>query len=286
MSPSLPADVLAAVLLAAFLHAGWNAIAKGGGGRHPLTGPFLIGLGGSVWALPLLSVTGLPDPASYPWIAASALIHVVYFGLIGLAYRFADYSAIYPLIRGGAPLFTAILAAAFLGETLGTAASAGVALLCAGILGLGLDAMRRGSLDGRSLLVAAATASTIVLYTLVDGLGARASGNAAAYILSLTLATLVPLVPAFTLIGGRPLLASLLPAWRQALWGGGMANLSYGIALWAMTKAPIGLVGAVRETSVLFATLIAALVLKERFGPARWFAAATIVTGLMLTRAG
>jgi drug/metabolite transporter (DMT)-like permease len=120
----------------------------------------------------------------------------------------------------------------------------------------------------------------------VDGLGARASGNPPAYILSLTLGTLVPLVPAFLLIGGRDLLASAVPAWRQGLIGGGMANLSYGIALWAMTKAPIALVGAVRETSVLFATAIAAFVLKERFGPARWVAAAVIVTGLALTRAG
>jgi drug/metabolite transporter (DMT)-like permease len=286
MAPALPTDALLAVLMAAFLHASWNAIAKGGAGRHALTGPFLISVGGAVWALPLLALTGLPDPASYPWLVASAVIHVAYFGLIGLAYRFADYSAIYPLIRGGAPLFTTIVAAVWLGETLGAVATLGVAVLCAGILGLGMDAMRRGHLDGRSLLVAAATAATIVLYTLVDGLGARASGNAAAYILALTLATLVPLAPVFMLIGGRPLLAAARPAWRQALVGGGMANLSYGIALWAMTKAPIGLVGAVRETSVLFATLIAAVVLKESFGPIRWVAAGTIVAGLMLTRAG
>ena len=221
MTPLLPADALLAVLAAAFLHASWNAIAKGGAGRHAFTGPFLISLGGAVWALPVLVVTGLPDPGSYPWIGASALIHVVYFGLIGLAYRYADYSAVYPLIRGGAPLFTTIFAAVFLGETLGFTASAGVALLCAGILGLGLDGVRRGSLDRRSLLVAAATASMIVLYTLVDGLGARASGNAAAYIVTLTLATLVPLVPVFAAIGGRPLLASLQPGWKQALLGGG-----------------------------------------------------------------
>jgi drug/metabolite transporter (DMT)-like permease len=285
MPPSLPADALLAVLFAAFLHASWNAIAKGGPGRPALAGPFLISLGGAVWALPLLAVTGLPSLASYPWIVASALIHVVYFGLIGLAYRFADYSAVYPLIRGGAPLFTTAIAAVFLGERLGFVASIGVAVLCAGILGLGMDGVRRGSLDRRSLLVAAATATTIILYTLVDGLGARASGNAAAYILTLTLATLVPLVPVFLLIGGRSLLAAIRPSWRQGLLGGGMANLSYGIALWAMTKAPIGLVGAVRETSVLFATLIAALVLKERFGPVRWGAAGAIVAGLMMTRA-
>jgi drug/metabolite transporter (DMT)-like permease len=282
----IPIDAFLAVLAAAFLHAAWNAMAKGGGGRHPLAGPFLIGIGAGAWAIPLLVVTGLPDPASYPLVAASAAIHVAYFGLIGLAYRFADYSAVYPLIRGGAPLFTTMLAAAFLGETLTPAALAGVALLCVGILGLGADGLRQGSLDRRSLLVAAATATIVVAYTLVDGLGARASGNPAAYVLAMSLATAVALAPVFLAIGGRDLIASAAPAWRRGLLGGGMANLSYGIALWAMTKAPIGLVGAVRETSVLFATLIAAIVLKERFGPGRWAAAAVIVAGLMLSRAG
>jgi drug/metabolite transporter (DMT)-like permease len=237
-----------------------------------------------VWALPLVFVTGLPDPASALFLAASALVHVVYFALIGLAYRIADYSAVYPLIRGGAPLFTTILAAVFLGESLAPAALAGVTLLCAGILALGTDGVRRGSLDRRSLAVAAATAALIVAYTMLDGIGARASGNAPAYILALTLATLLPLVPAFALVGGRPLFVAAARDWKQGIVGGGMANLSYGIALWAMTKAPIGLVGAVRETSVLFATLIAAVVLKERFGPARWIAAGAIVTGLMLAR--
>jgi drug/metabolite transporter (DMT)-like permease len=93
-------------------------------------------------------------------------------------------------------------------------------------------------------------------------------------------------VPLFLMIGSRTLLAALRTSWPQALLGGAMANLSYGTALWAMTMAPIGLVGAVRETSVLFATLIASVVLKERFGPARWASAATIVAGLMLVRLG
>jgi drug/metabolite transporter (DMT)-like permease len=229
-------------------------------------------------------VTGLPDPASLPFLAASAVIHVGYYALIGLAYRIADYSAVYPLIRGGAPLFTTILATLLLGEHLPPAALAGVTLLCAGILGLGADGVRQGSLDRRSLAVAAATATLIVAYTMLDGIGARASGNAPAYILALTLATLGLLGPAFALVGGRALFVSAARDWKQGIVGGGMANLSYGIALWAMTKAPIALVGAVRETSVLFATLIAAFVLKERFGAARWVAAGAIAAGVMLAR--
>lgn len=217
---------------------------------------------------------------------ASALIHVAYFALIGLAYRIADYSAIYPLIRGGAPLATALLALLILGERLSLQASLGLGLLCAGIVGLGAEALRRGSLDGRSLLVAAVTAAIVVAYTLVDGIGARAAGSAPAYLLAMMGLTGLMVVPLFLLIGGRALWAAARPAWTRGLLGGAMANLSYGTALWAMTLAPIGLVGAVRETSVLFATAIGAFALKERFGPTRWFAAAAIAAGLMLARVG
>jgi drug/metabolite transporter (DMT)-like permease len=282
----IPADALLAVLAAAFLHAAWNAIAKGRGGQHPLAGSFRIAIGAAASALPLLAFTGLPAPASAGYVAFSGLIHVGYFVLIALAYRFADYSAVYPLIRGGAPLFTTLLAAVLLGETLAPLALAGVALLCAGIVALGAEAVGRGSLDRRSLVVAAVTAAVVVTYTLVDGLGARASGNAAAYVLASAVLTGALVFPLFLAVAGRGLLDATWPASMLGLAGGAMANLSYGIALWAMTKAPIGLVGAVRETSVLFATLIAAAVLRERFGRARWLATVIIVAGLAMTRAG
>jgi drug/metabolite transporter (DMT)-like permease len=219
-------------------------------------------------------------------VAGSAVIHAAYFGLIALSYRLAAYSAVYPLIRGGAPLVTSVLAALWLGEVLSGPAVAGVVLLSGGILGLSSDALRRGHLDRRSLGAAALTAGVVVSYTLVDGLGARLSGDAAAYLVAMMSLTGCFVVPLFLAIGSRALLAALRTSWPQGLLGGAMANLSYGTALWAMTMAPIGLVGAVRETSVLFATLIAAVFLKERFGLARWTAAATIVAGLMLVRLG
>jgi drug/metabolite transporter (DMT)-like permease len=231
-------------------------------------------------------VTGLPAPASWGYLAGSAVVHVAYFGMIALAYRLADYSAVYPLIRGGAPLMTSVLAALWLGEVLSGPAVGGVVLLSAGIVGLSSDALKRGHLDRRSLGTAALTAGIVVSYTLLDGLGARLSGDAAAYLLAMMALTGCFVVPLFLLIGSRTLLAALRTSWPQGLLGGAMANLSYGTALWAMTMAPIGLVGAVRETSVLFATLIASVVLKERFGPARWASAATIVAGLMLIRLG
>jgi drug/metabolite transporter (DMT)-like permease len=259
-------------------------MAKGGGGRHPLAGPFLIAVGGAATALPLLLVTGLPAVESWIYVALSGVIHVAYFGLIARAYRLADYSAIYPLIRGGAPLVTSLIAALWLGEVLSGPALAGVVLLSAGIAGLSVDGLRRGHLDRRSLATAGLTAGVVVSYTLLDGLGARVSGNAVAYLLAMSIVSGVLVVPLFLALAGRALLAEAHRSWKRGILGGGMANLSYGTALWAMTQAPIGLVGAVRETSVLFATLIGAVVLKERFGPARWAAALTIVAGLTLVR--
>jgi drug/metabolite transporter (DMT)-like permease len=275
-----------AVLAAACLHASWNAMAKGSGGGSPVANVFRLTLGGSLTTLPVLAMTGLPNQASWGYVAASAAIHTIYLVLIGLAYRTADYSAVYPLMRGGAPLLTTFLAAIFIGERLAPAAVIGIGLLCFGVFGLGFDAVRKGGLDRRSLVVAVLTAGTIVAYTLVDGLGARASGNAAAYVVTMMTVTALVSAPAFFALEGGALLFASPATWGRGIIAGLMANLSYGTALWAMTKAPIGLVGAVRETSVLFATVIAAVVLRERFGLARWAAAATIVAGLVLARAG
>jgi drug/metabolite transporter (DMT)-like permease len=261
-------------------------MAKGSGGSSALANVFRLTVGGALTCLPVLAVTGLPDQASWGYVAASAAIHTAYLVLIGFAYRIADYSAVYPLMRGGAPLLTTFLAAVFVGERLSSAAVLGVGLLCVGVFGLGFDAIRKGGLDRRSLLVAALTAGTIVTYTLVDGLGARASGNAAAYVVTMLAVTTVVSAPAFFALERGALLTAPPAAWVRGLIAGAMSNLSYGTALWAMTKAPIGLVGAVRETSVLFATIIAAMVLRERFGPARWVAAGTIVIGLVLAQAG
>lgn len=280
----MPVDVLIAVLAAALLHASWNALAKGGAG-DALTRAALIAIGAAVSALPALLLVGLPAPASWPFVLASAVIHIGYFTLVGLAYRYADLSAIYPLVRGSAPLFTALIAAGLLGELLTPVAWAGVALLSCGILGLGIDGLRRGGLDRRGIAVAGLTAAIIVAYTLVDGIGARLSGNAAGYmsaLMGLTGLLILPVALGFS----RDAMRAALPAlWRRALVGGAMVNVSYGTALWAMTLAPIGLVGALRETSVLFATVIASVVLRERFGALRWIAASVIVTGLGLTQA-
>jgi drug/metabolite transporter (DMT)-like permease len=284
-SPDLlvPLEALLVVLAAAVLHAGWNALAKGGTG-DPLARSFMIALGAAATAVPALLIVGLPASASWTYVVASAVVHVGYFTIIGLAYRHADYSAVYPVIRGGAPLLTALVAAHLIGEKLQPLAMCGVALLCAGVVSLGFEAAGRGGLDRRSLAFAGLASVIVVSYTLIDGVGARKSGNSVAFLLSMIALTGVFVLPVALLVSGKTLMTSPRTAWSRAAIGGAMANLSYGAALWAMTVAPIGVVAAIRETSVLFATFLGAFVLKERFGVARWLSALMIVIGLALAR--
>lgn len=276
--------VLLAVLAAAMLHAAWNAMAKGRGSTDPLVGTLILGIGCGVVALPVLVVSGLPATASYPYVVASGLIHILYFVLVGLSYRVADYSAVYPLMRGSAPLLTTLAGGVWLAEPLTPQILGGVTLLSCGVLGLGSNALRRGGLNGRGLLIAGTNILVIVLYTLTDGLGGRLSGNPLGYVAAMLLVTAIFLVPMALYVRGRQIAADMATNWHIGLLGGTMALTSYAVALWAMTRAPIGAVAALRETSVLFGTLIAVVALKERFGVGRWAAALAICTGLVLIR--
>ncbi len=286
----MPVEVVAVVLLAALVHAGWNAVAKSAGADNARSDPFVttcaIAIGGAVVATPLLLVSGWPAPASYAHVVASGVIHVVYFLLVGLAYRTADYSAVYPLTRGSAPLVTALLATAFIGEHLAWNGWLGIALLSTGILGLGANAMLKGGIDTRALVIAALNVTVIVGYTLLDGAGTRLSDNPAAYVLAMMALTGLFLLPIVLASHGTPIIGRMWPHWRIALIGGAMVTLSYGAALWAMTKAPIAMVAALRETSVLFACIIATVLMKERFGAMRWLSAALIVAGMVAMRLG
>jgi drug/metabolite transporter (DMT)-like permease len=281
---AVPIDVIAIVLGAALLHAAWNAIAKGWHGSDSLVSAFAIAAGAAIVAAGMLLFLGWPNARSYPYVLASGIIHVGYFALLGLSYRLADYSAVYPITRGSAPLFTTLLGAALLGELYGSAMLAGIALLSAGVLGLGIHALRRGGLNYRGGLVAGANVCVIVAYTLVDGAGVRVSGNPGGYVALMMLLTGILL--ALVVIGfrGRAAAKEFSRNWLLGLVGGAMVMASYWAALWAMTKAPIGAVAALRETSVLFATLIATVVLREHLGSARIVSTIIVFLGLVCMR--
>lgn len=276
---SLP--LFALVLFAAALHAGWNAIVKLGGDKT-VTTALVTGAAAALAAL-ALPFLRQPAPASWLYIAASGAIHVVYFLLVARTYQAGDMAQTYPLMRGIAPLLVALIGTLLLGEKLTTGGVAGIALICAGVMGMALGSRRE---QGRAIATAVANAGVIAAYTLIDGFGARRSGTPAAYTLWVFLLTGLP--PALWLLGGGARrLAGLDGAmlWRPLL-GGAATLVSYTLVLWAMTQASIPVVAALRETAILFGAAIAILVLKENPRPVRLAAAGIIAAGAAIIRTG
>jgi drug/metabolite transporter (DMT)-like permease len=286
---AFPLPVLGAVLGAALLHASWNALLKrrGGGGdgdADPLVSMLLVVAGAGACAAVLLPFLDAPAPASWPFIAASTALQTAYYLLLAATYRAGDVSHAYPLMRGSAPLLVALANGPLTGERLGGAQWLATLLICGGVLAMWLDGRGRAREHGRTSGLALATACVIAAYTLVDGAGVRRSSAPAAYTLWIFLGTGLAV---WLLAARRRLPALLAQARARPLLAplGGMASLaSYGIALWAMTRAPVAAVAALRETSILFATAIAAFVLRERVGRMRVAAACLIACGAVAMR--
>jgi drug/metabolite transporter (DMT)-like permease len=280
--------VFVAVLFAALCHAGWNAAVKRG--LDPLATTILMSIGAALVGLAMLAFTGLPANAAWPWVIASVLIHLVYFAALIESYAAGDMGLVYPLARGSAPLMTATAAAVLLEEHLGLLGWIGIAVLAAGVLLLSLRGRRDLAhldlvkLDSRAILFALLTAVTICAYTLVDGIGARVAGSAPAYAAAMFVGIGVVMALYALARRGAGVFALMAGHWKLGVGGGVMQVTSYGIAIWAMTVAPIALVGALRETSVLFGTILAVVFLKEPLLMPRVIAALMIVCGLVLIR--
>ena len=275
--------VFAAVLFAALCHAGWNALIKVG--LDPLSSTTLISVGAGIAGLVALPFVGIPAGDSWPWLLASVVIHLFYFAALIESYRTGDLGQVYPIARGSAPLMTAVLATLLIGERLSVIGWVGILALVSGVFLLSLRGGRElARLDMRAIGFALMTAVTICTYSIVDGIGARLSTNPNAYSAWLFVGIAMVLVPYARIRGGSGALTAGLPYWRQGVAGGAMQVLSYGIAIWAMTVAPIAIVAALRETSVLFGAAIAVIVLKEPLRAARLVAASLIVIGLVLIR--
>ncbi len=279
----MDAVVFAAVLFAAACHAAWNATIKRG--LDPLATTVLISIGAAAVSGLLLPVVGWPAGAAWPWCVASVLIHLVYFAALIESYRVGDMGQVYPIARGAAPLMTATATTAFVGERLGILGWGGIVLLAAGVLLLSLRGGRElARLDRRAVGYALFTAVTVCGYSVVDGIGARLAGSANAYSVALFLG-IGPVMAAYALVrGGRAVIPAMGRHWGVGLAGGTLQLGSYGIAIWAMTVAPIAIVAALRETSVLFGAAIAVIFLKEPLRASRVVAALMIVTGLTLIR--
>lgn len=273
--------VFTAVLAAAAMHAGWNASLKLK--LDPLLAMTRITTAAGIVALPALAWFGMPRPEAWPWLAGSIVLHLGYYVALTEAYRHADMSQVYPIARGGAPLMTTVGSLLLLSEPITPRGGMGISLLAGGVVLMSF-AGRERNLDPKAVLLALATAVIICGYTLVDGIGARVAGNPHAYAAALFVIDGFPLLLYVLWCQGSRQIGLTFAKPFSAFIGGSMSLGSYWIAIWAMTVAPIALVAALRESSVLFAALIAFVILKEPLHPRRVLAAAFICTGLALIR--
>jgi phosphonate utilization associated putative membrane protein len=276
--------VASAVLFGALLHASWNALVKSSSDKEMDTA--LIHLIGSLLAIPLVLLVGWPPHSAWPYLVASITIHIGYYFALTGAYRHGDLSLTYPLMRGVAPLLVALSSIVTMGEQLSLLGWLGVLGISVGVLVLGLS--RHAFEAPKAVAFALVNAAIIAIYTLVDGQGVRAAGT--------TLTSTLQYVATLFMFDGWPFAVMIfaqrgaaLPRYARQRWPlasvGALASLgSYGIALWAMTRAPVAMVAALREVSVLFAMVIGTLVLKEGVTTGRVIGSMVIIGGVMALR--
>jgi len=280
----LTAGITLIVLGAGFLHASWNALLKSSPGGDAVLDTMAVVAGSSLWGLLIVPFVSMPDPAAWKYMLASSVIHFGYYITLAQAYRAGDLSFAYPLMRGSAPLIVTVFGILFLRELPSAQMMIGIVLISAGVLSIAF--VQRRAHSTAAAYWAFANAAIIACYTLVDGAGARASGNALSYVTWLIFLEGLPFMISVIARRGKPAFVYLLASKRTALAGGACSLAAYGLVLWAMTRAPIAAVAALRETSVLFAALIGSLVLKEGFGWRRFAGAATVVAGIFALKLG
>lgn len=281
-------NVLAAVLAAALLHALWNSLVKSAGDKFLASALVALWCGVAAFAAGLVLPT--PSRAAAPFIAASVFTHVVYFLLVGRLYRTADLSVAYPIMRGLAPLIAALIALVTLGETPGLVTALGVAILVIGVTLMGASGLVHGRIDASTLIVALANSVVIAVYSVIDGQGARISGQGALFAFGYNAwadaITALVYAPIVVFLRGRTIAAVFISSWRRGVVGGLAAFGGYAVVIWAMTQAPIAAVAALRETSVVFAALIGVAALGEPFRTQRAIAALVILAGVVVLKLG
>lgn len=270
--------ILALILSAALLHAVWNTIIKTAADRTTTLG--LVALGHVLPGAVMITLLPLPSAESFLYIGLSTVVHFGYFSLLGRAYDHGDLSVVYPIARGSVPALVALWAWLFLGEVLPPLVWAGIALIVAGIVLSNWRALR-SDVGTAALILSFGTGICISAYSLVDGVGVRLSGNTLSY--WAWGAFLHLFIAGFAGWRKRKVLAALpWRVWNVGIAGGMVSMTAYGLVLYAKNFAPLGAVSALRETSVIFATLIGYYLLKEGNWKRRLGAAGIMVCGIAL----
>lgn len=274
----IPAAALAATLLSALIHAGWNLFLKGAGGDRTVD-LAVMGLGGTLFGAVLIALFGAPAPAAWPFILASSALHLVYWTALTRGYAAGDMSHVYTIARGIAPALVTVGAMVVAGEVPPLAQALGIAAISAGVMLVGVNRTAPMAATGWALLTGAAIAG----YSLIDALGVRVNGDVFSYKGWGAVFTFLPI--AVLVIGRRGLgefRAAASGRWRAGMLAGAVSSAGFMLVLWAQMRAPIGPITALRETSVLFGAALAALLLKEAVGARRWAGALVVCAGAML----
>lgn len=282
MSWSPPRDplVILAVVIAAITHASWNAIAHHI--KDQLVSFTLISGGGLLVGVAGALFVPFPTAAAWPFLLFSAALHVTYMLLLMRSFTLGDFGQMYPIARGTAPLVVTVLAAVFVHEIPNGWQLAGVAVACAGLVGVALWGLKGSRPQWPAITAALATGLAIASYTTVDGVGVRDSGSSLGYIAWLMILEGIA-IPAYALYRRRGRLsAQLRPHAATGLLGGAMSVVAYGLVLWAQTRAPLAPIAALRESSIIVGAAIGALFFKEKFGAPRIAAAGLMVVGIGL----
>jgi drug/metabolite transporter (DMT)-like permease len=278
----LSVTVFAAVILAALLHASWNALVKGGRDKHLAMAAVVMGQ--AIFAVPVLIFVPAPDPASYPLMAAGVMLHLGYQLFLLASYRTGDLTQVYPLARGSAPLIVAAVSVVILGVPLEPLQLGAVALIGLGIISTALVRRSEGQRNRHATALALTTGCFIASYSLVDGMGARLAGTALGFYGWMTVANAV-LFSALAALRWPMMLRRVPTEGRRVLFiGGGASYVAYALVLWAFTQAPIALVTALRETSIIFALLIGVFVLNEKLNLAKVVATMMTLAGVVVLR--
>lgn len=273
--------ILLAVLGSAFLHALWNALIKTGASR--LGAMVILSIGEVPIGLAVAATRPLPAPEVWKWVLMAGCAHFFYKFFLTYAYDRGDLSRVYPIARGAAPLIVAVAGLALLPDRLTFHELAGIAVLGCGILLMAQGIFANGE-NRRMLPFAIGSACATATYTMLDGTGARVSGDAIAYVAWVFVADGVLFTSGMLAFKGLDVLPRDGRAWGTGMVAAAASYGAYAVSVWAMTKAPIAVVAAVRETSILFAVLIGWLVFGEAMTRGKALAACVIVGGVILTR--
>lgn len=278
----MSAPVMIIVLLAAMLHATWNFLVKNTGDKYLSMSAVVIGH--TPFALIAILYSPIPAMESLPYLLIGALLHVGYQLFLLASYIIGDLSQVYPLARGIAPLIVAAVSVIALGVSLAQTELMAIIIIGTGIISLTLVRRNDGLRNGRAVFLSLMTGGCIAAYSLVDGIGAREAGTALGFYGWLSLINGLVFAAIMRVIRPRTVRKVFSDKWQLALKGGGASFLAYAMVIWAFTMAPIALVTALRETSIIFAMLLGVFVLKERLDLVKVLSTALTLLGMAMLR--